>query len=46
LPTPVNRPEAVERTFPQGIAGKSFTFGSKSSTSGRLMPEFFIREAT
>jgi phosphonate transport system substrate-binding protein len=26
------------------IAGKSFTFGSKGSTSGRLMPEFFIRE--
>lgn len=31
-------------TFPEGIAGKSFTFGSKGSTSGRLMPEFFIRE--
>ena len=30
--------------FPQDIAGKSFTFGSKGSTSGRLMPEFFIRE--
>ncbi len=30
--------------FPQGIAGKSFTFGSKGSTSGRLMPEYFIRE--
>ncbi|MEH0021641.1 MAG: putative selenate ABC transporter substrate-binding protein [Desulfobacter sp.] len=26
-----------------GIAGKTFTFGSKGSTSGRLMPEFFIR---
>lgn len=34
------------KEFPKGIAGKSFTFGSKSSTSGRLMPEFFIREAT
>lgn len=32
--------------FPQGIEGMSFTFGSKSSTSGRLMPEFHIREAT
>lgn len=32
--------------FPMGIAGKSFTFGSESSTSGRLMPEFFIRENT
>ncbi|MFZ5722509.1 MAG: putative selenate ABC transporter substrate-binding protein [Pseudomonadota bacterium] len=30
--------------FPQGIAGKSFTFGAKTSTSGRLMPEFWIRE--
>lgn len=32
--------------FPKGIAGKSFTFGSESSTSGRVMPEFFIREET
>ena len=24
--------------------GKTFTFGSKGSTSGRLMPEFFLRE--
>ncbi|QDU84441.1 Phosphate-import protein PhnD precursor [Planctomycetes bacterium Pla163] len=32
--------------FPMELAGKSFTFGSDSSTSGRLMPEFFIREAT
>ena len=31
-------------TFPEGIVGRSFTFGSKSSTSGRLMPEFFLRE--
>ncbi len=31
--------------FPKGIAGKSFTFGSKGSTSGRLMPEFYIRKA-
>lgn len=30
--------------FPAGIEGKTFTFGSKGSTSGRLMPEFFIRE--
>jgi len=30
--------------FPADIAGKNFTFGSKGSTSGRLMPEFFIRE--
>lgn len=25
--------------------GKRFTFGSESSTSGRLMPEYFLREA-
>ena len=31
-------------TFPQGIAGKTFTFGSKGSTSGRLMPEYYIRQ--
>ena len=32
-------------SFPKEIVGKSFTFGSKGSTSGRLMPEFFIRES-
>jgi phosphonate transport system substrate-binding protein len=26
-----------------GIKGKTFTFGSKGSTSGRLMPEYYIR---
>lgn len=31
--------------IPEDIKGKTFTFGSKGSTSGRLMPEFFIREA-
>jgi phosphonate transport system substrate-binding protein len=31
-------------TFPQEIAGKTFTFGSKGSTSGRLMPEYYIRQ--
>jgi len=30
--------------FPSGIADKNFTFGSKGSTSGRLMPEYYIRE--
>lgn len=30
--------------FPKSIEGKTFTFGSKGSTSGRLMPEYFIRE--
>lgn len=32
------------KVFPKSIAGKTFTFGSKGSTSGRLMPEFYIRE--
>jgi len=30
--------------FPEEIKNSTFTFGSKGSTSGRLMPEFFIRE--
>jgi phosphonate transport system substrate-binding protein len=33
------------KEFPQAIAGKSFTFGARTSTSGRVMPEFFIRQA-
>jgi len=32
------------KIFPVDIKGKTFTFGSKGSTSGRLMPEYFIRE--
>jgi len=32
------------KDFPAAIKGQTFTFGSKGSTSGRLMPEFFIRE--
>lgn len=32
------------KKFPREIAGKVFTFGSKGSTSGRLMPEFHLRE--
>ena len=31
-------------SFPKEIRGKTFTFGSKGSTSGRLMPEYFVRE--
>jgi len=31
-------------TFPREIEGKVFTFGSKGSTSGRLMPEYHIRQ--
>ena len=30
--------------FPAAIAGRTFTFGSKGSTSGRLMPEYFVRQ--
>lgn len=33
-------------TFPEGLRGRRFTFGSASSTSGRLMPEHFIRQGT
>ena len=32
--------------FPEAIADYTFSFGSESSTSGRLMPEHFLREAT
>ncbi len=32
------------KEFPKAVAGKSFTFGARASTSGRLMPEFFIRQ--
>ena len=31
------------KSFPKDVSGKTFTFGSKGSTSGRLMPEFHIR---
>ncbi len=31
-------------TLPKALQGKTFTFGSKGSTSGRLMPEFYLRE--
>ncbi|MFC3693353.1 putative selenate ABC transporter substrate-binding protein [Chenggangzhangella methanolivorans] len=31
--------------FPKAAAGKTFTFGARSSTSGRVMPEHFIRQA-
>ncbi len=33
------------KTIPKGIEGKTFTFGSKGSTSGRLMPQYFITDA-
>ena len=31
--------------LPKTMAGKTFTFGAKTSTSGRLMPEFYLRKA-
>lgn len=36
----------LSESFPTEMAGKGFTFGSEQSTSGRLMPEYFIRENT
>src|SRR3954452_14296252 len=35
----------LAKEFPKEVAGKLFTFGARASTSGRLMPEFFIRQA-
>jgi phosphonate transport system substrate-binding protein len=34
---------AAQGGFPAGIAGRSFAFGSRASTSGRVMPEYYIR---
>lgn len=31
--------------LPRGLAGRTFTFGARASTSGRLMPEYFLRRA-
>ena len=30
--------------LPPGLAGRSFTFGARASTSGRVMPEFYLRK--
>ncbi len=38
--TGLKRGEAL----PQAIAGRSFTFGARASTSGRVMPEFYLRK--
>src|SRR5262245_25316959 len=35
----------LSKEFPKGVVGKTFTFGSRASTSGRLFPEHFIRRA-
>lgn len=37
---------APSESFPAELQGMRFTFGSEGSTSGRLMPEHFIREST
>ncbi len=34
----------LSESFPLEIRGTVFTFGSKGSTSGRLMPEYYIRD--
>jgi phosphonate transport system substrate-binding protein len=43
-----HRDTGLERgeLFPAAIAGRRFAFGSQGSTSGRLMPEHFIRSNT
>ena len=33
------------KDFPRDIQGKTFTFGARGSTSGRLFPEYFIRQS-
>lgn len=37
--------EGVDAESLEDLAGLTFTFGSESSTSGHLMPRFFLREA-
>lgn len=32
------------KDFPAGIEGRTLLFGSRASTSGRVMPEYFIRK--
>ena len=38
--TPVIKPDDLTE-----LTGKTFTFGSETSTSGRLMPQYFLEEA-
>ena len=38
------RPSEALSDLASQLKGKTFTFGSKGSTSGRLMPEFYLRE--
>ena len=39
-------PVQPSASFPNGLAKLSFTFGPPSSTSGRLMPEYYLRQHT
>ena len=41
-----NKSTGLQRSnkFPEGLKNKTFTFGSKGSTSGRLMPEYYVRK--
>lgn len=43
-----NEATGIERSdeFPAQARGRSFTFGAQTSTSGRLFPEYHIREET
>jgi len=34
-----------DKALQPAIAGKSLTFGSRTSTSGRVMPEYFLRQS-
>ncbi len=38
--------EPADGAFPEGLDGLSFSFGAQTSTSGRLMPEFYIQQET
>ncbi len=39
----INKIETIDQLFI--LKGKRFTYGSESSTSGRLMPEYFLNQA-
>jgi phosphonate transport system substrate-binding protein len=42
----VNNSTGIKKSnhLPEALKGKTFTFGSKGSTSGRLMPEYYLRK--
>ena len=43
--TKSNLPEIKDVSGLKLLSGKRFTFGSESSTSGRLMPQYFLQQA-